>query len=958
TGESGLIVASRLGHEGLVNLLCEVVDDVDDSDDDGWTALLNACSHGHLGVVRSLVEHGAEVHLADLMGWTPLMWAVYKNHPEIVAFLLEKGAHANLVDEEDGLTPLMAAAGRGYDQVASILIAAGAEVNATDKFGNTPLIWAARKGYLPIVRDLLNAGVELDTIGMHSSTALMLATRGNFLDVVELIISREPNLNIIDNNGCTALSIASREGYGEIAAALLEAGAYVNVVDKFGDPLIINAVRSGNVSIVRELLVKYADVNAKDLEGRTAMHLAIDKGYIDVVLTLLERKPNLEQRNRDGETPLFRAVKSRNTALTQLLVHSGAKVAATDKNGDNCLHLALRARSRHLTQTLLSRPNDARLLYRPNKVGETPYSIDQNSSEPILPFIFGPAESHAQPDSMLGYDVYSNVLADILSEPNLSLPLTVGLYAKWGSGKSFLLNKMKASMQYFSRSWLETASLYWSWKIAFLLVVFGALCALLLVTATSALGYGVHMIVSLVLGSLFIVALLAFYAFIYYGSEVRGWQRCVKIANTLGRQLAHLQLFFNVIFYHPPILRDKDLLACPVAFLFADYHRLSSIGGEQALAKIVTTLFEACESHYGMLSTRLFCALKTSYARGSGSKMRRVCGLPVLMVAGISIGAIMLALVLLSVFWSTQSETSEHSAIEGTLFTALVLLLTVLLVAAYPLGLVLVYGTSNAAKRRINKAAHSLQTDRFEGFMQRIQQEVDVLADLVHCLDSFTQSQTRLVVVVDGLDNCERDKMVQTLDALELLFSSRQNRPFVVTIAVDPHIIISAVTHNIHSALTGTDLTGYDYLKNIVSMPFYLHNSALRQLQMNLRKQQKTLTQWKDRFARQETFHGSYISLNETDKKPARKGTVSNSGVVDTSTVSNTLLTDDYFSNLNPRSMKRIVNTLTLSGRLMRSFEVDFSWLMLGHWVSLIEQWPYRMSWMIDYCDQVPDLPD
>lgn len=101
----------------------------------------------------------------------------------------------------------------------------------------------------------------------------------------------------------------------------------------------------------------------------------------------------------------------------------------------------------------------------------------------------------------------------------------------------------------------------------------------------------------------------------------------------------------------------------------------------------------------------------------------------------------------------------------------------------------------------------------FAGFMQRIQQEVDLLADLVHCLDSFTQSQTRLVVVVDGLDNCERDKMVQTLDALELLFCSRQNRPFVVTIAVDPHIIISAVTNNMHTAITGTELTGYDYLK-------------------------------------------------------------------------------------------------------------------------------------------------
>jgi ankyrin repeat-rich membrane spanning protein len=44
---------------------------------------------------------------------------------------------------------------------------------------------------------------------------------------------------------------------------------------------------------------------------------------------------------------------------------------------------------------------------------------------------------------MLGYDLYSSALADILSEPSLSMPITVGLYAKWGSGKSFLLNKLR-----------------------------------------------------------------------------------------------------------------------------------------------------------------------------------------------------------------------------------------------------------------------------------------------------------------------------------------------------------------------------------------------------------------------------------------------------------------------------------------------------------------------------------
>lgn len=58
-----------------------------------------------------------------------------------------------------------------------------------------------------------------------------------------------------------------------------------------------------------------------------------------------------------------------------------------------------------------------------------------------------------------------------------------------------------------------------------------------------------------------------------------------------------------------------------------------------------------------------------------------------------------------------------------------------------------------------------------------------------------------------------QERMVQTLDALELLFCTHADRPFVVTIAVDPHIIISAVNHSMHSALTGTGLTGHDYLK-------------------------------------------------------------------------------------------------------------------------------------------------
>lgn len=43
----------------------------------------------------------------------------------------------------------------------------------------------------------------------------------------------------------------------------------------------------------------------------------------------------------------------------------------------------------------------------------------------------------------MGYDVYTSALADVLCEPSLNMPLTVGLYARWGSGKSFVLKRLQ-----------------------------------------------------------------------------------------------------------------------------------------------------------------------------------------------------------------------------------------------------------------------------------------------------------------------------------------------------------------------------------------------------------------------------------------------------------------------------------------------------------------------------------
>jgi len=44
------------------------------------------------------------------------------------------------------------------------------------------------------------------------------------------------------------------------------------------------------------------------------------------------------------------------------------------------------------------------------------------------------------------------------------------------------------------------------------------------------------------------------------------------------------------------------------------------------------------------------------------------------------------------------------------------------------------------------------------------------------------------VVIVDGLDSGEQEKVLQVLDAVHILFNDTK-APFIILLAIDPHII-------------------------------------------------------------------------------------------------------------------------------------------------------------------------
>jgi uncharacterized protein len=94
------------------------------------TALIAAAHRGHVEIVRALIAAKAPLNQVNNLGWTALLEAVVlgnggTNHTAVVEALVKAGADVNVPDRH-GTTALGHARTRGYSQIARILENAGA----------------------------------------------------------------------------------------------------------------------------------------------------------------------------------------------------------------------------------------------------------------------------------------------------------------------------------------------------------------------------------------------------------------------------------------------------------------------------------------------------------------------------------------------------------------------------------------------------------------------------------------------------------------------------------------------------------------------------------------------------------------------------------------------------------------------------------------------------------------
>jgi ankyrin repeat protein len=121
-----LPVAAELGDLDEVQRLVNKGADINAKDDEGATALINACAQGHADVARLLLKNGADVNAENRYAWTALIVAAWKGYPEVVKILLDFGAD---VRPKNDLcrTALESAQEEGHPEIVALLKAHGAQ---------------------------------------------------------------------------------------------------------------------------------------------------------------------------------------------------------------------------------------------------------------------------------------------------------------------------------------------------------------------------------------------------------------------------------------------------------------------------------------------------------------------------------------------------------------------------------------------------------------------------------------------------------------------------------------------------------------------------------------------------------------------------------------------------------------------------------------------------------------
>jgi len=355
-----LLLACQDGDEDKVDRILESGEvGVNAADESGITAAQVASANDQLGILQLLVKFHANINQTNNVGWTPLLQACWHGHTNTAQYLIQQGVDVNKRNKY-GASALTIAASSGHLSVVRLLLEAGLKADeggvedrstgsalpspAETRTCPTPVISAALYGREGVLRSLLNRSAKPDVLAAPARwTPLMFAAVGGSKPCCQLLLERSADPNKVNLLGATALDIASGSGNTDVRVYLETKTLQNKRLSRTPQQeTLLQAVREGNVERVKELLSKEdTNVDMQDDEGATPLILAAIGGHFTITQLLIGLGANLNHQDKvTGWTALMQATFFSHIDIVELLLQSDADVSLTAQNGCTALDLA------------------------------------------------------------------------------------------------------------------------------------------------------------------------------------------------------------------------------------------------------------------------------------------------------------------------------------------------------------------------------------------------------------------------------------------------------------------------------------------------------------------------------------------------------------------------------------------------------------------------------------------
>ncbi|PSN40934.1 hypothetical protein C0J52_16263 [Blattella germanica] len=351
-GNSPMHYAAEYNLMKVVECLLELDCDIDCTNTNGETPLINVIKEGNEEIAIKLLKHIPNPNAKDEYGRTPMHYAAEKNLMKVVECLLELKCDIDCTSKY-GETPLLKAIKWGNEEITIKLLKHGANPNAKDEYGRTPMHYAAEKNLMKVVEYLLELKCDIDCTNKKGETPLINAIKMEYEEMAIKLLKLGANPKAKDEYGRTPMHYAVKKNLMKVVECRLELKCDIDCTNKYGDTPLLEAIEQGNEEMAIKLLKLGANLNAKDEYGRTPMHYAAGKNLMKVVECLLELKCDIDCTSKYGQTPLLHAIKWRNEEIAITLLKLGANPNAKDKYGRTPMHYAVEANLIKVVECLL-----------------------------------------------------------------------------------------------------------------------------------------------------------------------------------------------------------------------------------------------------------------------------------------------------------------------------------------------------------------------------------------------------------------------------------------------------------------------------------------------------------------------------------------------------------------------------------------------------------------------------